>query len=54
MLGYIGVGFCGVALGILLASLFANKSLQDRQRDDEEQAEYLRKLAEKEKENEDK
>jgi len=54
MLGYIGVAFCGVAFGVLLASLFANKSPQERQKDDEEQIEYLRKLAEKEKENEDK
>lgn len=54
MWGYIGVWFFGVSVGILLASLFPNKSPQERQKDDDEQIEYLRKLAEKEKGNEDK
>ncbi len=52
--GYIGVGFVGVLLGFLFASMFGNKSPEDRKRDDEEQAEYMKKLAEMKKFNEDK
>ena len=52
--GYIGVGFAGVLLGFVLASLVGNKSPEERRRDDDEQAECMRKLAERKKYNEDK
>ena len=45
--GYIAVGFAGIFLGFMFASLFGNKSQADRKRDDEEQAECMRKLYEK-------
>ena len=47
MWGYIAVGLGGVLLGFLFASLFGNKSLEERKRDDDEQEEYMKQLYEK-------
>ncbi len=47
MWGYIAVGLGGVLLGFLFASLFGNKSPEERKRDDAEQEDYLKQLYEK-------
>lgn len=47
MWGYIAVGFVGVLLGFMLASLFGNKSPEERKRDDDEQEDYMKQLYEK-------
>lgn len=44
--GYILTGLGGIFLGFIFSGLFS-KSPSEKQKDDEEQIEYLRKLAEK-------
>ena len=47
--GYILTGLGGIFLGFIFSGLFL-KSPLEKQKDDEEQIEYLRKLGEKKKE----
>lgn len=54
MWGYIGCVFAGVIMGFIIAGLVSNKSPEERRRDDDEQAECMKKLAERMKSNESK